>query len=117
MKTDNIIIRCDPELKQAIKRTAAKLDRSMSEIFLRSVTNDLSILHNGMAKKAQGVVEQLPEGELKERVAALYEESARIAKYFRDHLENVDNTAPMLREIENLESYRDFLRETVTVEA
>ena len=119
MATEVISFRVDAEYRARLKRTADKLGRSLSELFLRALNNDLAFIHKEMAKKANALVEILPEGltASKEKLTSICRESLDDAEYFRDRLEALEKAEPVYREIENLESYRDFLRETVTEKA
>ena len=115
--SQTISLRVDNEYRTRLLKTADKLGRSLSEMFQRALDNDLAAIHLEMAKKAQALADGFPAGKAREKIMAICRESLDDAEFFRDRMKILEKAAPVYREIENLEAYRDFLRETVTVEA
>jgi predicted transcriptional regulator len=115
--SQTISLRVDNEYRTRLLKTADKLGRSLSEMFQRALDNDLAAIHLEMAKKAQTLADGFPAGKAREKIMAICRESLDDAEFFRDRMKILEKAAPVYREIENLEAYRDFLRETVTVEA
>ena len=110
-KTCQIGVRVEPEYFARVKKAAAEMQSSLSELILQNTNMFLVIHYRGMIDRLR---EMPPAGLSEENMRTWLADLQENHDYFSAELEKVKAKAQMYEEIENLETYRDFLRDTVT---
>ena len=117
MKSSTLHIRIDPEYYAKLKKDAAFFDMTLTELVLESLNVHIGQLHNGVSMGIAELGVSL-ESDAEARAVCLKgaKEHAEQAEYYIRELRALRIKAKLYQEIEGLESYRDFLRETVVTE-
>ena len=113
MKNNAFTLRISDENKTALTIAAHEFGTSVTQAILFSVNQYFVKLYIAECKRRQTRIEAMTDGEQKEAKRAELRTILDKAEYLSSQRTANEEAAEVYKEIEALETYRDFLRETV----
>ena len=120
MQKTALNIRIGAENKKQLVQACHAVSRSLTEVLLTSANSHFVEHYIGMAKTFDRLYKALEHSDDKDtraKAKTCTKIAIEKAEYFQREVNALTDATETLKEIESLECYRDFLRETVTVEA